>query len=100
MNLVLRGKTELSPEELLRQIHQIEAAAGRERKIHWGPRSLDIDILLYGNKQIAEPELLVPHPGIAERAFVLVPWVEIAPTVTIPGLNKNGLAVVAGFETG
>ena len=89
LNIALRGRTDLAAEELLDKLQAIEAAAKRERKVHWGPRTLDIDILLYGREIIATERLIVPHKELKNRGFVLVPWAEIAPTVTVPGLEKT-----------
>ncbi len=62
---------------------------GRDRdEVRWGPRVLDLDLLVYGGMTIADPDLIVPHPGIAERNFVLLPLQEIAPELVIPGLGR------------
>lgn len=84
VNAVISVRTALSPESLLRALHQLEARAGRKRLKRWGPRTLDLDILDY-NGQIRKSArtdikpLVLPHPGIAQRSFVLMPLVEIAP---------------------
>ncbi|MGB5511594.1 MAG: 2-amino-4-hydroxy-6-hydroxymethyldihydropteridine diphosphokinase, partial [Woeseiaceae bacterium] len=66
-----------------------EARRGRDSdEVRWGPRVLDLDLLVYGGATIAEPDLVVPHPGIAERNFVLLPLQEIAPELVIPGLGR------------
>lgn len=78
-NLVLLAETELKPLALLEQISEIENIMGRVREIRWGPRTIDIDILFYGDRVIQTPELVVPHPRIKERAFVLTPLKEIDP---------------------
>lgn len=87
LNFVLSGKTKLSPKDLLTVTQHIEAKYGRNRdnEIKKGPRTLDIDILLYGNEQITSEELTIPHPGITERAFVLVPLLRLAPDLKLPG---------------
>ena len=82
-------ETLLSPLDLLHQLLQIEQDAGRERTEKYGPRTIDIDILFYGNIVIALPELDIPHPRIAERRFVLVPMVEIATDFMHPVLNQT-----------
>jgi len=80
--------TALEPRAFLGQLQSIECARGRERgEIHWGPRVLDLDLLAYGDLSIDEPDLTVPHPGIALRNFVLLPLREIAPDFEIPGLG-------------
>jgi 2-amino-4-hydroxy-6-hydroxymethyldihydropteridine diphosphokinase len=83
--------TKLPPRELLEALQSIECARGRERgEIHWGPRVLDLDLLVYDGLSIDEPDLTVPHPGIASRNFVLLPLREIAPDLEIPGLGRVG----------
>jgi len=90
LNFVLRGTTALLPPELLAFTQSIEKKYGRNRsfEITKGPRTLDIDILLYGNEQITTPELIIPHPGIKERAFVLLPLLDIDPELKLPGENE------------
>ena len=81
--------TSLGPRELLERLQGIERARGRERgAVRWGPRVLDLDLLAYGDRAIDEPGLRVPHPGIAERNFVLLPLREIAPDFELPGLGR------------
>lgn len=77
--------TKLMPHELLARCQAVENDMGRVRTRHWGPRIIDVDILAIRNLQICDPDLTVPHPLIAERAFVLVPLRDIAPDVTIGG---------------
>ena len=88
-NAVLEIATQLQPLELLHQLLAIERDNGRDRQIEqrWGPRTLDCDILLFGERQLQSAELTVPHPRMAERAFVLVPLSEIAPEFLLPGLG-------------
>jgi 2-amino-4-hydroxy-6-hydroxymethyldihydropteridine diphosphokinase len=69
----------LSPADLLQTLQSVEARLGRVRQVHWGPRSLDLDLLLYGQEIIQTPTLTLPHPRMRERGFVLVPLAEIAP---------------------
>ncbi len=84
-NAVVAIDTALSPLPLLDLLQAIESAQGRVRSEHWGPRTLDIDILLYGAQSIAEPRLTVPHPQMTRRNFVLVPLAEICdPQYTLP----------------
>jgi 2-amino-4-hydroxy-6-hydroxymethyldihydropteridine diphosphokinase len=86
VNAVMSVETTLKPLELLCELQAIEAAHGRVRKgERWGPRTLDLDLLLYGHERIASDVLTVPHPGIADREFVLYPLEEIAPELEIPG---------------
>lgn len=88
VNAVMAITTSLSPLELLRALQAIEMKQGRVRSgERWGARTLDLDILLYGEEQLNTADLIVPHCGIAERAFVLYPLHEIAPGLTIPGLG-------------
>jgi 2-amino-4-hydroxy-6-hydroxymethyldihydropteridine diphosphokinase len=77
LNAVLQLETGLSPRGLLGALQRIEAAQGRIRTVRWGARSLDLDILLYGDQQIATPSLTIPHPRLAERNFVLFPLAQI-----------------------
>lgn len=91
LNAVVEVRTALSPQALLQQCRLQETAAGRERPYHHAPRTLDIDILLYGDLHIDLPELTVPHPRMLQRAFVLVPLAEIAPEkVTAEQLRAVG----------
>ncbi len=93
-NMVLRGMTDLIPAELLRFLKNIERRMGRERTLRYGPRPIDLDILVYGDLQLETPELTIPHPRIAERAFVLAPFAEIAPDLILPGQTKG----IAGLQ--
>lgn len=80
LNACCAGRTSLRPEEVLSRCREIEAAAGRRREgRRFGPRTLDIDLLLYGDRVVRGPGLEVPHPRMADRAFVLVPLAEVAP---------------------
>ena len=79
LNMVVALETDLDPYALMRWLHLIEAEAGRVREIHWGPRTLDLDLLFYDDVLIAGGELTVPHPRYAERRFVLAPLQEVAP---------------------
>lgn len=87
LNQVIAISTALSPHDLLAVLHGIERGAGRDREneIRYGPRPLDLDILIYGDRAVHKDGLAIPHPRIAERAFVLVPLVEIAPDIAISG---------------
>ena len=78
--------TRLEPHELMRELQAIEKAQGRRRDAaHWGPRVLDLDLLVLGSLVIDEPDLRIPHPGIAERNFVLFPLADLAPNMHVPG---------------
>lgn len=88
INAVIEIETDLLAHDLLDQLQAIEQQHGRVRKRHWGERTLDLDILLYGQQVITDDRLTVPHPGIAERAFVIYPLVEIAADWTVPGKGQ------------
>ena len=87
VNAVVLLRTALEPEVLLDKLQGIERAQGRVRTQHWGPRTLDLDILLYGQCVVATARLKIPHPGIVERSFVLYPLAEINGQLEIPGLG-------------
>jgi 2-amino-4-hydroxy-6-hydroxymethyldihydropteridine diphosphokinase len=80
--------TQLEPHELLQRLREIETAQGRVRAERWGPRTLDLDLLVHGRSRIADDTLTLPHPGIAERAFVLYPLAEFAPHLVVPGAGR------------
>jgi len=84
INAVARIETRLAPRDLLEELLAIERAHGRVRDFPNGPRTLDLDILLYGERTVREPGLTIPHPRLLERAFVLVPLAEIAPETVVP----------------
>lgn len=84
LNQVVEIETILDPEELLLFTQEIENELGRKRLIHWGPRVIDLDILLYGNRVMNTPDLIIPHPRMYERQFVMVPLREIAPDLLHP----------------
>ena len=87
-NAVCSLTTSLPPNDLLLAMQKIEGKSHRQRTIHWGPRTLDLDLLLYGTLQIATQELTLPHLNMHERCFVLTPLCEIAPHLTHPTTNK------------
>ena len=88
VNAVAELATSLSPEQLMASLLSIELAAGRTRSLRWGPRVLDLDLLLYDDLIIDRSGLRIPHPHLHQRAFVLVPLVEIAPDLMVPGLGS------------
>jgi 2-amino-4-hydroxy-6-hydroxymethyldihydropteridine diphosphokinase len=88
-NAVVGVLTQLAPHALLASLRAIEAAQGRpEQRERWGPRVIDLDLLVYGRERRQDPELTLPHPGIVERNFVLYPLADIAPDLDIPGLGR------------
>jgi 2-amino-4-hydroxy-6-hydroxymethyldihydropteridine diphosphokinase len=89
VNAAVQVKTRLTPEELLRVLIGIETAMGRVRRQRWGPRLIDLDLLLYNGEIITGPELRTPHPEMHRRAFVLAPLMEIAPAAWHPVLQKT-----------
>ena len=84
LNAVLSLETSLGPYELLSELHKIEIDNGRQRITRWGPRTLDLDILLFGDLEQDDPKLLIPHPRLKERRFVLEPLLEVDPDVRLP----------------
>jgi len=99
LNIVAEIRTSLDPLGLLRRCQQAEADLGRKRTIPKGPRTVDIDILLYGDRVIEKPDIVVPHPAMAERRFVLEPLAEIAPNLTIPKSGKKVSDLLAGVHS-
>jgi 2-amino-4-hydroxy-6-hydroxymethyldihydropteridine diphosphokinase len=87
LNAVLIAETQLDPHELLISMLEIENKLGRKREIHWGPRTIDLDLIVVGDEVVASDVLVLPHPRAHERKFVLEPWLEIDPTAQIPGLG-------------
>jgi 2-amino-4-hydroxy-6-hydroxymethyldihydropteridine diphosphokinase len=87
LNAVVQLRTGLPAATLLAELAAIEARCGRVRHERWGPRTLDLDILLYGDEIIATADLTVPHPRLSQRAFVLVPLAELEPSLEVPGLG-------------
>jgi 2-amino-4-hydroxy-6-hydroxymethyldihydropteridine diphosphokinase len=88
VNAVAGCLTQLTPEELLAELRKLEAQMGRERSERWGPRTIDLDLLVLGTERRTGESLTLPHPGIVERNFVLYPLAEIAPDLDVPGLGR------------
>ena len=84
LNAVVRIQTSLTPLDLLTTCQRVESALGRVRAEHWGPRTLDVDVLLFDDQTVLEPSLTIPHPQLLERAFVLVPLLELDPDASLP----------------
>jgi 2-amino-4-hydroxy-6-hydroxymethyldihydropteridine diphosphokinase len=99
LNMAALVETTLCADDLLALCLSLEQAGGRERRERWGPRTLDIDILTYGGAAIDRPGLQIPHPRIAERAFVLAPLAEILPRRLIGGTSVTDLLAAAADET-
>jgi 2-amino-4-hydroxy-6-hydroxymethyldihydropteridine diphosphokinase len=97
LNAVAEVRTDLPPEELLRLLLEVEASQGRVRQGHHGPRTLDLDLLLHGDRVLSTPDLTVPHPRLHERLFVLQPLAEIAPGVVHPTLHRSASDLLAGL---
>jgi len=93
INCVLEIETTIPPYKLLEELQNIENALGREREVEWGPRTIDADILLYGDMVISEDKLQIPHPLMHERLFVLQPLKEISPRLMHPVLEKSILTL-------
>ena len=98
LNQVIEIKTNLKPGTFFTVCQKIEKSMGRELSLRWGPRIIDIDLLLYHHRIIDDKGLQVPHPRLTQRRFVLVPLVEIAPHVIIPGIGKNTLEILRACE--
>lgn len=91
VNAVAGLLTTLDAPALLHELKALEAGLGRAAPVvRWGPRRIDLDLLAHGDSRIASDSITVPHPGIVERAFVLVPWAEIAPSLDVPGVGRVG----------
>ncbi|EGQ1647573.1 2-amino-4-hydroxy-6-hydroxymethyldihydropteridine diphosphokinase [Staphylococcus pseudintermedius] len=99
LNLCLHIQTQLSAQDLLKVALETEAELYRVRKVRWGPRTMDIDILLYGDEIIEEDDLTVPHPRMTERAFVMVPLNDIAANVTEPHSGQKIQQIVPHDDT-
>jgi len=98
LNAVVSLDTTRTPQELLRACAEVERAMGRTRAARWGPRTIDVDILLYGDRVVGEPGLEIPHPRMHERRFVLAPLVEIDPAARHPGLGKTAAELLAALD--
>lgn len=96
LNAVAEIETDEAPEALLARLRDVEDRHGRVRTERWGPRTLDLDLLLYGDQRVSSPGLEVPHPRLAERPFVLEGLAELCPDARVPGLNRTVSQLLAG----
>lgn len=99
-NAVARLVTQLAPRELLAELQRIETQVFQRKKtVHWGPRTMDLDILFYGDLVYTDADLTIPHPHLAERRFVLQPLADIAPNLVHPSLGKSIAELLAALTT-
>jgi 2-amino-4-hydroxy-6-hydroxymethyldihydropteridine diphosphokinase len=97
LNAVALIETALPPYALLDVVHEVENALGRERRERWGPRTIDIDIVAYDGVESGDEQLTLPHPHAAERAFVLVPWMDVEPGFALPD-GRTGAELLADVD--
>ena len=95
LNMVISVETSLEPLQLLKHCQSVENKHHRVREVHWGPRTLDVDVIVYGDLQSDDPVLTLPHPFAAVRAFVLFPWAQMDPAATLNGQPVGELAARA-----
>ena len=95
LNAVIAIETDLDPHGLLEACHAAERAYDRRRDVRWGPRTLDVDIVSFGDVVSTDPQLMLPHPRAAQRAFVCVPWLDVSPEAEIPGAGKVAVLAAA-----
>jgi 2-amino-4-hydroxy-6-hydroxymethyldihydropteridine diphosphokinase len=99
LNMVVKAETGLEPEFLLKYLKQIEVELGREQSVRWGPRLIDLDILFYDDLVVDTPPLVIPHPRLHERAFVLVPLMDLASELVHPVFHKRVNEFTAEIDT-
>jgi 2-amino-4-hydroxy-6-hydroxymethyldihydropteridine diphosphokinase len=98
LNMVLKGDTSLTPQELLKQVKLLEIRLGRVPAVRWGPRQIDMDILFFDDLVLDSPELTLPHPHLHKRAFVLVPLADLSPDLHHPILHQTIRELLAGVD--
>ncbi|MBT2637466.1 MULTISPECIES: 2-amino-4-hydroxy-6-hydroxymethyldihydropteridine diphosphokinase [unclassified Bacillus (in: firmicutes)] len=101
LNMAIQVETSLAPVELLDTCLEIELKLGRKREVKWGPRTLDLDILLFNHENIVTEKLTIPHPRMSERAFVILPLLDMDPNITLPTMKeplKNSLLSIPDRE--
>jgi len=99
LNMALEAQTELTPDALVNHVQRVEVEVGRTPTYHWGPRVIDIDILLYDDCIIDTPDLVIPHPHMHKRPFVLVPLASIAPEARHPLLDYSIRELLQNVDT-
>jgi 2-amino-4-hydroxy-6-hydroxymethyldihydropteridine diphosphokinase len=97
-NQVIQAETDLAPEDLLAYLKRLEVELGRIPNFCNGPRLIDLDILLYNEQQVCLPGLIIPHPRMSERNFVLAPLADLAPDLRIPGINQSVKELLAALS--
>ncbi|TLS34997.1 2-amino-4-hydroxy-6-hydroxymethyldihydropteridine diphosphokinase [Pseudalkalibacillus caeni] len=98
LNMVTEIETSFTPQKLLEKTQEIEQLLGRKREVRWGPRTIDLDILLYNQENIDLEDLIIPHPRMTERGFVMIPLNEITPKTIIPTTNKQVRSYLRDLE--
>jgi 2-amino-4-hydroxy-6-hydroxymethyldihydropteridine diphosphokinase len=98
LNTVISGQTDLAPGELLTRVKQLEHEIGRIKRFHWGPREIDIDIIFYGGLLLETPDLVIPHPRLYERDFVLAPLHDLNPDLLDPSSGQTVSQLLANLQ--